>query len=169
MFTLAHKTCVFALAAAGLYAQTVSTPPPQVTLTSGIVSLAEGQTAQLNALNPGVAPPAMSVVCSALVTIIDGQGKVLKAATVAVPPGASRNIDVDSDKDLALHVDERRELRATLTIPPILPPPGSTVPQPAPCKLIGDLEIVDTVTGRPQVVLGIVHLVPSPTVTPTVP
>ncbi len=52
MFKLAQRICVFALAAAGLYAQTTVTPPLQVTRTTGMVGIAEGQTAQLNALNP---------------------------------------------------------------------------------------------------------------------
>lgn len=81
--------CVFTLAAAGLYPQTVSTPPAQVIRTSAIVGLAEGQTAQLNALNPGVVPPAAGAVCTGLLTILDGQGVLLKSKTVSVPSGAS--------------------------------------------------------------------------------
>jgi hypothetical protein len=56
MFQHAQRICVFALATFGLYAQTNVTPPVQVTRTTGIVGIAEGQTARLNALNPGIAP-----------------------------------------------------------------------------------------------------------------
>ncbi len=79
MFKFAQGICVSALVAAGLCAQTV-TPPVQVTLTSGMVGIAEGQTAQLNALNPGVAPPAMGEICTGLLSFVDGSGKVLKSA-----------------------------------------------------------------------------------------
>ncbi len=168
MFKFMQGICVFTLAGAGLYAQTSPTPPAQVTRTSAVITLAEGQSAQINALNPGVAPPAMGAVCSALLAILDGQGKVLKAATVSVPPGATRTLNVDSDRDLFLLVDEHRDVRATLTIPPVLPPAGSATPTQAPCTLIGNLEVFDTATGRPQVSLGIVHEVPgAATPTPT--
>jgi hypothetical protein len=167
MFKFIQGICVCALAAAGLYAQTSPTPTPlpQVTLTSAIVGLAEGQTGQLNALNPGVMPPAVGAVCTGLLTILDGQGVVLKSKVVAVLPGASQSLSVDSDRDLALAADERRLIRATLTIPPILPPSGSTTPTVPPCKLIGNLEIFDTLSGRAQVTLGVVHTVPPTPVT----
>jgi len=161
--------CVFTLAAAGLYPQTVSTPPAQVIRTSAIVGLAEGQTAQLNALNPGVVPPAAGAVCTGLLTILDGQGVLLKSKTVSVPPGASMSMNVDSVADLALTADERREIRATVTVPPVLPPAGATPPATPPCKLIGNLEIFDTLSGRTLVTLGVVHHVPNPAATTTPP
>jgi hypothetical protein len=49
------------LAAATLRAQPVSV------LTAGIVGIADGQTAQINVLNPGVLAPALGVICSAAV------------------------------------------------------------------------------------------------------
>jgi hypothetical protein len=72
---------------------------------------------------------------------------------------------------LALHVDERAQIRATFTIPPIPPPTASTTPPPLPCALIGNLEIFDTLSGRTQVNLGVVHPVPGPgpVATPAVP
>lgn len=85
MFRIAQGISVFALAACGLGAQTVVTPPVQVTRTSGMVGIAEGQTARLNALNPGVAPPAAAgEICSGLLTFLGEDGKVLKSATVNV-------------------------------------------------------------------------------------
>jgi len=166
MYKFAQGICVFALAAAGLYGQT-STPPAQVTKTSPVVGLAEGQTAQLNALNPGVVPPAMGEICTGLLAIYDGQGVLLKSKTVSVPPGASMWMDVDSVADLALRSDERREIRATITIPPVLPPAGSTPPTKPPCKLISNLEIFDALSGRTLVTLGVAHVVPNPAATPT--
>src|SRR5271169_6281517 len=125
MFKFAQRICVFALAALGLCAQTTTPPPVQVTLTSGIVGIAEGQTAQLNALNPGDA----GASCTGLLTFLDGSGTVLKSKTVNVAPGTSQPMAIDSDKDLALAIDARKEIRATITIPPVPPPTGSTTPQ----------------------------------------
>lgn len=170
MLKFAPGICVFALAASGLYAQTPTpTPSPlpsQATLTSGIVGIAEGQTAKLNALNPGVAPPAMGAPCYGLLAFVDGNGKVLKSTTVSVTPGTSQAIAIDSDRDLALAVDARREIRATIMIPPIPPPSGSASAATTACKLIGTLEIFNTLDGRTQVTLGVVHPVPSPVATP---
>ncbi len=165
MFKFAQGICVFALLAVGLYAQTTTTPPVQVTLTSGIVGLAEGQTARLNALNPGVAPPAATgAICSGLLAFVGGDGTVLKTKTVNVAAGASGEIILDSVLDLALAVNERKEIRATITIPPV-PPPTASSTTPV-CQLIGTLEIYNTLNGHTQVTLGTVHLVPSSVVTP---
>ncbi|MGA2878867.1 MAG: hypothetical protein ABSG13_07945 [Bryobacteraceae bacterium] len=168
MFKFAQGIIVFALAAFGLGAQTVVTPPVQVTLTSGTIGIAEGQTARLNALNPGVAPPAATgEICSGLLTFLGDDGKVLKSATVNVTPGTSQHLSIDSDADLALAVDTRKEIRATITIPPVPPPTAtSTTPVTPVCKLIGTLEIFNTLDGRTLVTLGTVHLVPSPVATP---
>jgi hypothetical protein len=48
--------------------------------------------------------------------------------------------------NLALVVDQRREIRATITIPPVLPPSGSAVP--LACKLIATPEIFNTIDGH---------------------
>jgi hypothetical protein len=153
MFQLAQKMCVFTLAAAGLYAQTVTTPPVQVTRTTGMVGIAEGQTAQLNALNPDQATPA-GLLCSGLLTFLGEDGKVLKSMTVNVAPGTSQHLALDSVVDLALAVNARKEIRAAIT---------TTAPV---CKLIGTLEIFNTLNGHTLVTLGTVHLIPSPVVTP---
>jgi hypothetical protein len=171
MFQFAQSICVFALPVfalpiAGLYAQTEISPPLQITFTSGIAGIAEGQTAQLNALNPGVAPPAATgMICSGLLAFVGSDGKVLKSTTVNVAPGTSQPIALDSIKDLPLAVNERKEIRATITIPPVPPPSGSTTPPVRPvCNLIGTLEIFNTIDGHTQVTLGTVHQVPSPVV-----
>ncbi len=171
MFQFAQRICVFALAACGLslglHAQTVVTPPAQVTLTSGMVGVAEGQTAQLNALNPGVTPLGAGAACSALLTFLGEDGKVLKSITVAVAPWTSDHLSLDSVADLALAVGARKEIRATITIPPVPPPAASaTAPVTPVCPLIGTLEIFNTQNGHTQVTLGVVHEVPSPAVTP---
>ena len=90
MFKFAYRISVFALMAVGLYAQTSTTPPAQETLTSGIVGIAEGQTARLNALNAGVVPPAATgASCSGLLAFVADDGTILKTKTVSVAAGAS--------------------------------------------------------------------------------
>ena len=167
MFQFAQKMCVFSIAVAALSAQTVTTPPVQVTRTTGMVGIAEGQTAQLNALNPGEAAAAAGVVCSGLLSFLGEDGKVLKSMTVNVAPGTSQHLALDSVIDLALAVNARKEIRATITIPPVPPPATSSTTTLAPvCKLIGTLEIFNTLDGRTQVTLGTVHVLPSPSATP---
>jgi hypothetical protein len=168
MFTFAQRICVCALGAAGLYGRSMPTALLQETRAYAAVGLAEGQTGQVSVLNPGgAAPPGL--VCSALLTLFDGQGKVWQTATIKYRPGASRWLAVDSDRDLALHVDERTQIRATFTIPPIPPPTAFTTPPPLPCALIGNLEIFDPLSGRTQVNPGVAHPVLGPVATPVVP
>jgi hypothetical protein len=91
----------------------------------------------------------------------------LKTKTVNVAAGASGEIILDSVLDLALAVNARQEIRATITIPPVPTPTASSTTSVTPvCKLIGTLEIYNTLNGHTQVTLGTVHLVPSSVVTP---
>lgn len=170
MFQFAQRISVFALAATGLYAQTNVTPPVQATRTTGIVGIAEGQTAQLNVLNLEDAASSTGATCSALLTFLADDGTILKSKTVNVAPGTSQPLVIDSVKDLTLAVNARKEIRATITIPPAPPPSaGSTTSVTPVCKLIGTLEIFNTLDGHTQVTLGVVHPVPDVTVTPPAP
>jgi hypothetical protein len=165
MFQHAQRICVFALATFGLYAQTNVTPPVQVTRTTGIVGIAEGQTAQLNALNPGITPAGTTgTSCSALLAFVADDGTELKTKIVNVSPGTSQPLVIDSILDLNLAVNTRRQIRATVTIPPV--PPPSTAPVTAVCKLIGTLEIFNTLDGHTLVTLGASHEVPAAVATP---
>jgi hypothetical protein len=100
-------------------------------------------------------------VCVAMLSFLDGQGNVLKSATVTVAPGASQSLRLDADTDLNLTVDTRREIRAEVQVPAV---PASPVAVTTPaCKLIPSLEILDRITGRTQVVMGVGHGVPGVT------
>ena len=166
MFQHAQRICVFTLAATGLFAQTV---PTQETKTTGAVGIAYGQTARFNVLNRGVAAPAVGVVCSAVLSYYDGKGAMLKQSTVTVLPGQIGSLDLFSDVDLALPAVQRKQIRATVSVPLIVPPPTSTgtasVPTPS-CRLIGTLEIFDALSGKTEVVLGATHLIPVIVATP---
>lgn len=134
-------------------AQTTNMPVffPQVQ-TFGMVGLAEGQTARLNLLNPGVLPPlATGAICSAQVSFLDSKGAVLKTAPISVAPGQSVPFDLNRDTDVTGN-DQRVQIRAIVQVP--LPSPiVASPPQPWGCLLIPTLEIFDTNTGRTQVVI----------------
>jgi len=166
MLRYARLTCALAFIALALSAQTI--PVSGTLQTTGMIGIADSQTAQLNLLNPGVQGPAIGVICTAAVSFVDANGTVLKSKTLSVAPGTNSPFDLRSDTDLNLVVaGDRREIRATIMIPPFPPPPtaaGSTAAAVA-CKLIPTLEIFDTVSGRTLLTLGHVEYVPSVTAT----
>jgi hypothetical protein len=157
MLKYVHLTCVFTLSAFALSAQAI--PAAGTVRTTAMVGIADAQTAQLNLLNPGVLAPAAGVICTAAVSFVDASGAVLKSATLAVPPGKSMSFSLRSDTDLNFVAGDRREIRATITIP-TLATPTAAASTPS-CKLIPSLEMLDTVSGRTLVVLGHVEVVPS--------
>jgi hypothetical protein len=169
MLNYVRLTCVLALSAAAACAQTA--PIPSSVLTTGMVGIADAQTAQLNLLNPGVLAPAVGGICNANVAFVDANGTALKTATLAVTPGKSLSFDLRSDTDLALVAGDRREIRATISLPGLVPPPTATGAAPLPvtpgCKLIPTLELFDTVSGKTLVTLGHVTTVPDPVALPT--
>ncbi len=165
MFTFVQKMCILVTVSAALFAQSTPMAPAPETRTSGMVGVTAGQVARVNVLNPGVAAPAAGVVCTATLNFFDGAGALLKTGPVIVLPGQSQSLDVFGDKDLALTGAVRREIRATITIPAVVPVSTATSTPPAACTLIGTLEVFDETSGKTLVVLGVGHLVPSPSVT----
>jgi hypothetical protein len=167
MLNYAQRICVFMVAVAGMYAQTTAPNIPVTdTRTSGAVGIAQGQTARFNVLRPNETAAA---TCSAVLTYFDGAGTQLKTSTVTVAPGAVGYLDLFSDADLALAVNQRRQIRVTVAVP-VAPPASSssTTAKVAPvCRLIPTLEIFDEVTGKASLVLGGFHRVADDTVTPT--
>ena len=167
MFTYAKRIGVFMVAVTGLVAQTATSVPTTDTRTSGVVGIAEGQIARFNVLNPGTAVSATAAAtCVAVLNYYDGAGTLLKTATVPIAPGKIGYLDLFSDADLALAADQRKQIRATLSVPLIPPPATSTTATPLPaCQLIGTLEIFDSLTGRTSVVVGM-HPVKTEVATP---
>jgi hypothetical protein len=160
MFKSLYLTCVLMAGAAALSAQ-VSTVLP-VVRTTGMVGIGDAQTAQLNVLNPGVEAPALGVVCTATVSFVDATGTVLKSATLTIAPGKSIPFVLRSDVDLNLIAGQRREIRATVSVPGVPPPATPTATGTSTgCSVIPTLEILDTVTGRALVVLGHAAKIPS--------
>ena len=170
MFKLAQGICVFTMAVTGLLAQTTTTPALE-TRTSGVVGIAQGQTARFNVLNPAAAASATStaaatpVACTAALKYYDAVGALLKSSTVTVAPGTAGYLDLFSDVDLALAVGQRRQIRVTVSVP-LMPAATSGAEAEPICRLVGTLEIFDPFTGRADVVLGGFHLVRSEEATP---
>jgi hypothetical protein len=161
MFQLLRLTCVFALAALTLPAQTVAAATN--VRTTGMVGLADSQTARLNLLNPGALAAASEVTCTAKVSFVDGQGNVLKSATLTIAPGKSAALDLRSDTDLSLIAGDRREIRAVISSSSIVPPPTAVTAAPVTpaCATVPTLEIFDTVSGRTLLTLGHTVTVPA--------
>jgi len=153
----ARYMCVLTLGAVAVSAQ-VPTVPVTVQ-TTGMIGVADGQTARLNLLNPGVLAPAMGMICTANVAFVGDDGTFLKTTTLSVIPGRSLSFDIRSDTDLSIAAGDRREIRAVIMMPPAATPSSTGSAAPA-CKLIPTLEIFDTVSGRTLVTLGHVELVP---------
>jgi hypothetical protein len=150
-------SCTLAMNATILSAQTAPALP--AVQTTAMIGLAEGQTAQLNLLNPGIVAPATGVICSAAVSFVDANGAVLKTKYLSIPPGKSMAFDV-SDIELAITYGARREIRALIAMPAATPVATSSAAVPG-CKLIPTLEIFDSATGRTLVTLGHVETIPS--------
>ena len=175
MSKFAQGICVFTMAVTGLLAQTTATPTQELR-TSGVVGLAQGQTARFNVLNPAPAASATttataSAACSAALTYYDAVGTLLKTSTVTVAPGTASYLDLFSDVDLGLIIGQRKQIRVTVSAPLVPAATATATPIPV-CRLIGTLEIFDEITGRADVVLGGMHLVKSEdavTVTPSSP
>jgi hypothetical protein len=149
---------IITLSALALSAQVA--PGSHTIQTTGMIGIADAQTAQLNLLNPGIQAPAVGVICSAVVSFVDATGTVLKSTTLTVPPGKSESCSLRSDVDLNLIAGDRREIRATIAMPPFPPATGAAPAFPM-CKVIPTLEILDTVSGRTLVTLGHVETIPS--------
>jgi hypothetical protein len=164
MFQNALRISVFAVAITGAIAQTTTPVATVETRTTGVVGIAAGQTARFNVLNAGINVSATPIACAAVLSYYDAAGAMLKSATVTVAPGTAGYLDLFSIADLSLAVDQRRQIRATFTVPLAVPVATASTAAPSTtplgaCKLIGTLEVFDAITGRSQVILGSTHLV----------
>jgi hypothetical protein len=65
-----YSMCALMLASAFPLGAQVA-PGSQTVETTGMVGIADAQTAQLNLLNPGVLAPAVGMICKATVSFVD--------------------------------------------------------------------------------------------------
>src|SRR5215469_8558498 len=86
------------LGAASCFAQS-KTPVINFAETTGMVGIADGETARFNVMNPGAVAPAVGVVCTAALAFVNTNGVTVKLLTVTVTPGRSASFDLTSDTD----------------------------------------------------------------------
>ncbi|MDE3158571.1 MAG: hypothetical protein KGM92_07360 [Acidobacteriota bacterium] len=83
---------------------------------------------------------------------VDAAGAVIQSSTVSVQQGQSLPYDF-------VWSGSRAQIRATVEVPPVVPPAGSAIPIALPCNLIPTLEIFDNNRGRTDLIIGVSHLV----------
>ena len=129
-------------------------------VTFGMVGLASGQTARLNALALPVGGPIIAgASCQVTFDFYNEAGKTLKTGTATVAQGAAVHFDmlrteVDS---LAGRSEIRGALRAAFVNSPAIVTPGTPgmpiTPVSAFCSVLPTLEIFDSTSGQTTVVL----------------
>ncbi len=140
----------------GLYAQT-SAPNIPVSApgyaTFGMIGLASGQTARVNALGlPLGGPIIANGACTVTITFLDDQGKSLATSTQPVTGGQAVHFDLP--RATIDNLVDRREIRATLrtsfVFPSITPGPAIAGGQ---CAVKPTLEIFNE-DGRTMAIIG---------------
>jgi hypothetical protein len=122
-------------------------------VTFGMVGLATGQTARLNALALSVGGPIIAnASCEVTFDFYDASGKSLKSNSATVGQGAAVSYDLArTDIDALL---DRREIRGTVRAALVSSPPGGTpvTPVSGSCSILPTMEIFDS-SGATTVVL----------------
>jgi hypothetical protein len=123
-------------------------------VTTGIVGVASGQTAQLNVLNLQPVTPGVTAMCPATIEFYDAAGTQLKQLTVTnIAPGTATSLVFKPVMPSAA-ANARAQIRAVVVTPPtavINPVPGPISPPVIPvnisCNVMASLEIIDDSTG----------------------
>ena len=139
---------------------------PQV-LSLGMVGLAPGQIARLNALSlPGCCSigdrptQIVSVPCNMTLSFMDDQGATLKTATMTIDSGKAVHLDLAHDD--VTRDSSRLQIRGVVL--PVVTPPGPPVTPgafPFGCSVAPTLEIFDSTTGITTTVLESAKGVPT--------
>jgi hypothetical protein len=119
-------------------------------VTFGMVGLATGQTARLNALALTVGGPLIAnASCQVTFDFYDATGKSLGTSTATVAQGAAVHADLVGTSTA------RAEIRGTVRAALVTPSAGVTpvTPVSGGCSVVPTLEIFDTLTGQTTVVL----------------
>ncbi|MGA2724139.1 MAG: hypothetical protein ABSG79_17235 [Bryobacteraceae bacterium] len=131
-------------------------------VTFGMVGLASGQTARLNALALPVGGPIIAgASCQVTFDFYDATGKSLKTATLPVTQGAAVSYDlawteitVPTTTPPTNRAEIRGTVRAALVISsPVVTPVTPVTPLYGSCPVLPTMEIFDTSSGQTAVVL----------------
>ena len=161
---------VLVLALAGMWAghmhaqtSTLRHPVGPQVLTLGMVGLAPGQTARLNALNlSGCCTLAqrstqtLSVPCNMTLSFMDDQGTTLKTATMNIDSGQAVHLDLAREEVNGDSPSSRVQIRGVIL--QVVTPPGSP---PFGCSVAPTLEIFGSATGITTAVLESAKDVPT--------
>lgn len=128
--------------------------------TFGMVGLATGQTARLNAFALPQGGPIIAGGCQVTFTFYDDQGTSLKSATLPVVPGQAVHYDLPSTATSTSVPPGPQEIRGTVrtNFTPPTPTPGPAIG--AFCSVLPTMEIFNS-SGQVTAVLELSHGLPS--------
>ena len=139
-------------------------PPSQPGLGFGMIGIAIGESARINALNIGNATTTQDSSCSVTLQFLDTEGQLLKQKVVTLQAGKAASLDLGRG-ELPGGNDPRAEIRAVLLFgysgganPP------STLLQMFDCNIVPSLEVFDNDTGRTSFILTDAKQLPPPAV-----
>jgi hypothetical protein len=149
---------LFALISTAASAQ----PPSQPGLGFGMIGIAIGESARVNALNIGNALSTQDSSCSVMLQFLDTEGRLLKQKVVTLQAGKAAALDLDRG-ELPGGNDPRAEIRAVL----FFGYSGGANPPPAllqkfDCNIVPSLEVFDNDTGRTSFILTDAKQLPPP-------
>jgi len=165
---LAAAFCVVAISFGGLHLGAQSTPAPIPTpvppffpqfpqyLTFGMVGIAPGETARLNALElPGFSNAAQPP-CNVTLSFVDDQGNTLKTASMNALQGQAAHLDLAQGEinSATGRVQIRGTVQTTFSGGPLIPVGFG-------CSVMPTLEIFDDATGVTTTVLESARSVPT--------
>jgi hypothetical protein len=119
--------------------------------TFGMVGIAAGETARVNALNLAAGGPiVVGGSCQVTATFLDDKGNTLLTKSQTVAQGEAAHFDMPRSEAQA--GADPVEIRATVSASSLLTP-GATYASLAGCSILPTMEIFDQATGRTSVVL----------------
>lgn len=136
------------------WAQTISGSTPETAVTTGIVGVTSGQTAQLNVLNlQPVIPGVTAVACPATLEFYDATGALLKQLALSnISPANAASLAFKPVTPSAA-ANARAQIRAVVVTPatsamnPFSRPTLTAIPVNIGCSVMASLEIIDDSTG----------------------
>jgi hypothetical protein len=127
--------------------------PSQPGLGFGMIGIAIGESARVNALNLGNALSPQDSSCSVMLQFLDTEGQLLKQKVITLQAGKAASLDLGRS-ELPRGNDPRAEIRAVLLFGysgGANPPPA--VLQTFNCNIVPSLEVFDNDTGRTSFIL----------------
>jgi hypothetical protein len=123
-------------------------------LTFGMVGMANGQSARINALElPGGGPLVQGGSCQVTFTFYDDQGNNL--ATKTLPAVQNQSIHLDYTPTSTTPLEIRGTVQAMFTVTP-----GASTAAPSSCSVVPTMEIYDSTSGQTMLLLETTRALP---------